>query len=187
MKFPVSGAGRVPYVRGMITAIIETRNEEVGLAHALAALVPAATEGILRDVIVIDKGSDDGTRAVADAAGCTIIDAFAEADATRAAVERARGDWLLFTPATPVLQPGWQAAALAFIDRALIDGRGQTRSATFRGGRLHSTLFGWFSAVVRGESTARLVAKSAWLAERSGSTSQASGASTVSDARRGAA
>ena len=187
MKFPVSAADRVPYVRGMITAIIETRNEEVGLTHALAALVPAATEGILWDVIVIDKGSDDGTRAVADAAGCTIINASAEVDPRRTAVERARGDWLLFTPATPVLQPGWQAEALAFIDRALIGGRGQTRSATFRGGRLPSGLFSWFGAVVRGESTARLVAKSAWLAERSGSTSLASEASTVSGVRRGAA
>ena len=81
----------------MITAIIETRNDEVALAHALAALVPAATEGVIRDVIVIDHGSDDGTLVVADAAGCTIVDAGAEDDAQRAAVEQARGDWLLFT------------------------------------------------------------------------------------------
>ena len=103
----------------MITAIIETENEEVSLAHALAALVPAATEGLIRDVIVIDHGSEDGTREVADAAGCTIIDAGGETDARRAAVERARGDWLLFTPASHVLRPEWQADAMAFIDRAL--------------------------------------------------------------------
>ncbi len=122
-NFQSSRAGHLPYVRRMITAIIETENEEVALAHALAALVPAATEGIVRDVIVIDRGSQDGTREVADAAGCTIIDGAQEPDATRLAVEQARGDWLLFTPASQVLQPEWQADAMAFIDRALTDGQ----------------------------------------------------------------
>ncbi len=69
----------------MITAIIETRDDEVPLAHALAALVPAATEGVLREVIVIDHGSRDGTLTVADIAGCTVIEA-----ARRAAIRTAR-------------------------------------------------------------------------------------------------
>ena len=103
----------------MITAIFETENDEVSLAHALAALVPAATEGLIRDVIIIDHGSEDGTREVADAAGCTIIDAAGETDARRMAAERARGDWLLFTPASHVFRPEWQADAMAFIDRTL--------------------------------------------------------------------
>jgi hypothetical protein len=171
----------------MITAIIETRNEEVSLAHALAALVPAATEGLIRDVIVVDHGSEDGTREVADAAGCTIIDAGGETDARRAAVERARGDWLLFTPASHVLRPEWQADAMAFIDRALTDGQAQKRSAIFRGGRLPSGPLSWLMSVIRGGGTARLVAKTAWLAETPRSTLPASAASTVSDVRRGAA
>ena len=80
---------------------------------------------------------------VADAAGCTIIDAAGETDARRAAVERARGDWLLFTPATQVLPPEWQADALAFIDRTLVGGQAQKRSAIFRGGRLPSGPLAW--------------------------------------------
>ncbi len=171
----------------MITAIIETENEEVSLAHALAALVPAATEGVIRDVIVIDKGSRDATRQVADAAGCTIIDAGEETDARRAAVERARGDWLLFTPATHVLRPEWMDDALAFIDRALADGQAEKRSAIFRRGRLSTGPFTWLLGVIGGGRTARLVAKSAWLAEVSRSTSEASEASSASGVRPGAA
>ncbi len=171
----------------MITAIIETRNEEVSLAHALVALVPAATEGLIRDVIVVDGGSEDGTRKVADAAGCTIVDAAEETDARRTAVERARGDWLLFTPASHIFQPEWQSDAMAFIDRTLTAGQAQKRSAIFRDGRLSSGPLAWLIGMIRGGSTARLVAKSAWLAETSGSTAPASAASTVSDVRRGAA
>ena len=171
----------------MITAIIETLNEEVSLAHALAALVPAATEGLIRDVIVIDRGSHDGTRQVADAAGCTIVDAGEEADARRAAVERARGDWLLFTPAAHVLRAGWMDDALTFIDRTLTAGQAQKRSAIFRRGRLPSGPFAWLLGVIGGGRTARLVAKSAWLAEDSRSTARASEASRASGVRRGAA
>ena len=172
---------------GMITAIIETLNDEVGLARTLAALVPAATEGVIRDVIVIDGGSSDGTLVVADAAGCTIIEGEAMDDPRRAAVEQARGDWLLFASPAVALRPEWQADALAFIDRALIGGQAQKRSATFRDGRLPADLFTWLRAVMRGGSTARLVAKSAWLAEKSRSPMRASSASSVSGARRGAA
>jgi hypothetical protein len=171
----------------MITVIIETRNEEVSLARALAALVLAATEGVIRDVIVIDRGSQDATRQVADAAGCTIIDASAEIDAMRAAVEQARGDWLLFSRASHIFAPEWQAEAMAFIDRALTGGQAQKVSATFRGGRLISGPFGWLRGMVGGGGSARLVAKSAWLAERSASTAPVSSASPVSGARRGAA
>lgn len=171
----------------MITAIIESENQEVSLAHALAALVPAATEGLIRDVIVIDRGSHDGTRRVADAAGCTIVDGAEAGDARRRAVEQARGDWLLFTPASHILRPEWQADAMAFIDRALTAGQAQKRSAVFRGGRLPSGPFTWLLGHIRGGGTARLVAKTAWLAETSRATAPASEASRVSDARRGAA
>ena len=171
----------------MITAIIETGNEELSLARALAALVPAATEGVIRDVIVIDRGSQDATRKVADAAGCTVIDASVESDATRAAVERARGDWLLFSRASHIFAPEWQAEAMAFIDRALTGGRAQKVSATFRGGRLTSGPLTWLRGMMRGGSSARLVAKTAWLAEMSQTSAPASEASPVSGARRGAA
>lgn len=170
----------------MITAIIETRNDEIGLAHALAALVPAATEGIVREVVVIDHDSSDGTLTVADVAGCTVIEAGKSVgDPRRRAAESARGDWLLFLSPSAVLAPGWQGRAMAFIDRALVTGRAQSRVATFRHGEIHT---GWWSRfrslVSRGEG--QLMAKTAYLAANASSPAS-SAISSVSGAHRGAA
>jgi glycosyltransferase involved in cell wall biosynthesis len=175
----------------MITVLIETLNDEVALAHALAALVPAATEGIVREVVVIDKGSTDGTLIVADAAGCSILDAGAVAgDPRRHAAERAKGDWLLFLAPSMTLAPGWQAEAMAFVDRAMVTGRGLTAVGRVDRGRLVSGwrsrlsgLWRWLSAGRPGGGL--LVSKRAWLALSD--PSRAFAASTVSGARRGAA
>jgi glycosyltransferase involved in cell wall biosynthesis len=125
----------------MITAIIETHDDEGRLAYALAALVPAAMTGVIREVVVIDHGSSDGTLTVADAAGCTIIQAGAvDGDARHLAAREARSDWLMFLSPRSVLEPEWQDAALAFIDSALVDGAGRSRAATFRLKRVESGL-----------------------------------------------
>jgi glycosyltransferase involved in cell wall biosynthesis len=170
----------------MITVIIETRDDEVALAHALAALVSAATEGVVREVIVVDGGSTDGTRVVADAAGCTIVETENIAgDPRRHAAEGARSDWLLFLSPRAVLGPGWQAAAMAFIDRALVSGRALSSAAQIRNGNLAN---GWWWRVLALVSPGEgyLVAKTAYLAANA-SSSLASSASTVSGARRGVA
>ena len=174
---------RCAYEGNMITAIIETRDDEVGLAHALATLVPAALEGAVREVVVIDYGSKDGTLTVADAAGCVVIRASHGDNSLRRVAEQARCEWLLILSPPTALAPGWQSDALNFIDRALVTGRARMSSATIRRGRVDH---GWLSSVRRwlmpGEG--RLVARSAWLAATS---SQPSAASSVSGARRGAA
>ena len=45
----------------MLTVVIETLNDEEALAATLAALVPAAVEGLVCEVIVHDRGSSDAT------------------------------------------------------------------------------------------------------------------------------
>jgi glycosyltransferase involved in cell wall biosynthesis len=80
----------------MISVLIECLDEEHALAQTLAALVPGAVEGLVSDVIVIDRGSRDGSVKVADSAGCTVVKP-AEAGE---ALSQARGRWLL------VLEPG---------------------------------------------------------------------------------
>ncbi len=107
----------------MITAIIATRDDEENLAHALAALAPAAMEGIVRDAIVVDAGSRDGTLAVADEAGCALVEG-SGAEALMRAADMARGDWLLFLSPASLLESGWQGEALAFVDRAFMAGNG---------------------------------------------------------------
>ncbi|MCB1500666.1 MAG: glycosyltransferase [Bauldia sp.] len=115
----------------MITVIIPTRDDEERLAHALAALAPAAMEGIVRDAIVVDAGSRDGTLLVADAAGCEVVRG-AGSQALMAAVDQARGDWLLFLAPDSVLEHGWQGEALGFVDRAILAGTARKSAATFR-------------------------------------------------------
>lgn len=135
----------------MISVVLATRDDEMDLAHALAALVPAATAGLVREAIVVDRGSCDGTLAVADAAGCRIVEApdGDESDLRRAAAE-ARADWLLFLSPSAVLEGGWEADALAFIDRALVAGKGRSRAALFTLGRVEAGFSARFSEALAG-------------------------------------
>ncbi|WEK52400.1 MAG: glycosyltransferase [Candidatus Kaistia colombiensis] len=125
----------------MISVILSTRNDEMALAHALAALVPAAADGMVREVIVVDARSTDETLAVADAAGCKIFVGSGDRGADLAAgAAEARSDWLLFLSPDVMLEPGWQREAREFIDRLALSGTGDNRAASFRHA---SAAFGW--------------------------------------------
>ena len=65
-------SGNVGPVRVMFSIIIPTHDSERALVPTLAALVPGATAGIVREVIVADGGSRDETEQVADIAGCRV-------------------------------------------------------------------------------------------------------------------
>lgn len=100
----------------MLTIIMECRDDEAELAQTLSALVAGAVEGLVRDVIVLDRGSRDGSATVADAAGCRFL---ADWD-LREVVGSARGDWLLLLEAGARPLSGWVDAVL---DHVAIDGR----------------------------------------------------------------
>lgn len=118
----------------MITVILTTRDDEVDLAIALSPLVPAAVEGVVKEVVVVDFGSRDGTLEVADTAGCTILPAIG-CEGLSAAARDARSDWLLFLSPGTVLDANWHAEAMAFIDQAMLSGKAAAIAATFRHGR----------------------------------------------------
>ncbi|WP_299867547.1 glycosyl transferase [uncultured Hoeflea sp.] len=80
----------------MITVLIECKDQEHALAATLAALVPGAVEGLVADVVILDRGSGDGTARLAEAAGCRFLD---DPD-LQEVVHGARADWLL------LLEPG---------------------------------------------------------------------------------
>jgi glycosyltransferase involved in cell wall biosynthesis len=126
----------------MLTAIISTRDSERGLVRTLAALVPAVMTGLLREVIVADDGSKDGTAEVADVAGCKFQSSDAPLGRRLANAARgAKGAWLLFLPAGAVPEAGWPAA----VERFLI-AENESRAAAFAadgkiGARIRS-LFG---------------------------------------------
>lgn len=87
----------------MLTVVMECCNQEAELAQTLAGLVSAAVEGLVSDVVILDRGSTDGSARVADAAGCR----FHEGGTLHDALGTLRGEWLLLIEPGARLQQGW--------------------------------------------------------------------------------
>jgi rSAM/selenodomain-associated transferase 2 len=102
----------------MISVVIPALNAEATLGQTLAALVPAAVDGLVREVIVVDGGSGDQTREIVDQAGAQLIDERAGRGRQLAAgAAQARFPWLLFLHADTVLEPGWERETASFMER----------------------------------------------------------------------
>ena len=96
----------------MISVVIPALDAEATLPDTLSALVPASVDGLVREVIVVDAGSKDRTRDVADWAGADVVAAGPGRGAQLAAgAARARQPWLLFLNADTVLDHGWEREA----------------------------------------------------------------------------
>ncbi|MGE0408030.1 MAG: TIGR04283 family arsenosugar biosynthesis glycosyltransferase [Amphiplicatus sp.] len=92
----------------MISVVIPTLNAEARLGACLAALIPAAVDGLVKEVVICDGGSADATTAIAEDAGAVILKAPAgRGGQLRRGAEAARGDCLLFLHADTVLDPTW--------------------------------------------------------------------------------
>lgn len=116
----------------MISVVIPTLNSEAGLGPTLTALVPAAVEGIVRDVIVVDAGSTDRTLQIADQAGVEVLSSDGgRGKQLRAGAKQARSPWLLFLHPDTVLEHGWEFEAAQFMDR-VNSGRRRRSAAAFR-------------------------------------------------------
>lgn len=126
----------------MLSVVVPTRNSEEGLARTLSSLVAGAAEGVVREVVVADGGSTDGTRIVADAAGCTLVEAAGGwCGRIAAGVEVARRvPWFLVLPPNVFLEGEWFREAASFVDRVERSGRAETTIASFR---LAYDEFGW--------------------------------------------
>src|SRR5215468_3041000 len=98
--------------RPAISVIVPARNEEASLGACLASLV--AQNGVDFELIVVDDGSTDRTRAIAMSfplvqvvePGPLSLGWTGKNNAVTAGAQRARGDWLLFTDADTVHRPG---------------------------------------------------------------------------------
>lgn len=116
----------------MISVIIPTLNAEAGLAQTLAALVPAAVDGLVKEVIVVDGGSTDATAAIAEAAGAVFVRrSGGRGYQLMAGARRTRFPWLLFLHADTVLEAGWEREVAAFME-AIDRGKRPPAAAAFR-------------------------------------------------------
>jgi len=103
----------------MISVVIATHESERTLVPTLAALVPGAVAGVVREVIIADAGSQDATAQVADVAGCRFTMAPGPTGARlRAAVVLARAPWLLFLRPGTVPDATWVDEAGRFVREA---------------------------------------------------------------------
>ncbi len=128
----------------MLSVIVPTLNSERDLASLMTRLVPAAVDGLVSQVIVLDAGSTDATLEIAEDAGADAASTFATALAI------ARRDWILILPADMRLRGGWEGAVGGHLT-----GRGG--SALVRGERDGKGLL----ARLRASPTGLLVAKAA--------------------------
>jgi rSAM/selenodomain-associated transferase 2 len=102
------------------------------LARTLTALVPAAVDGLVREVIIADGGSSDTTAEIAEAAGADLIRVErGRGQQLAEGARRAKSHWLLFLHADTVLQPGWEAETAALI-QAIEKGARHDTAAAFR-------------------------------------------------------
>lgn len=116
----------------MISVVIPTLNSEAHLAETMASLVPAAVDGLVREVIAVDGGSTDRTLEIVDSAGAELIKSEAGRGAQlKAGADRARFPWLLFLNADTYLEAGWEREAGLHMDR-VASGRRRMAAASFK-------------------------------------------------------
>ena len=114
----------------MFSVIIATSESERALVPTLAALVPGAMAGVVREVIVADAGSHDLTAEVADIAGCRFFSSSQSlGNRLKEAAAGARGTWLMFLRPGVVPGPAWIDDVVAFIDEA--ERKDKPRAAVF--------------------------------------------------------
>jgi len=115
----------------MLSVVIATEGLEQTVVATLAALVPGAAAGVVREVLLVDRSGTGVIERVADVAGCRFLRfEGTHAAALAAGARQARSSWLMFLHAGAVLDSGWIDETAQFIQRVSISG--QPRAGIFR-------------------------------------------------------
>lgn len=142
----------------MISVILPTLNNGATLAPVLSALIPAAVQGVVREVIVVDAGSSDQTLKIADGCGAiTLEHAGPPSTQCLAAVQSAKFPWVLLLSPDIVLDVGWEREVDQFIQRV------ETQKITAQAAVFPLVLdvLGW-----RARLSERLIGIKTWLSGR---------------------
>lgn len=126
---PDDAASDVPLPR--VSVVVPARNEEAAIARTVTSLL--GQEGVNIEVVVVNDGSTDGTRAILDDLSAThsqlrvVHDPplpsgwLGKVNAVSHGAGIATGDVLLFTDADVVFHPRALAVALRHLDKARLD------------------------------------------------------------------
>ncbi len=100
-----------------LSVVIPTLNAASALPETAEALMPGLTEGLIRELVVSDGGSTDGTLEVAQGLGAIIVQGPAgRGEQIARGVDAACSDWLLILHADTQLGPGWTDAVWRHIE-----------------------------------------------------------------------
>ncbi len=115
----------------MISVVIPTEGQEQPVVSTLAALVPGAAAGLVREVVLVDRSGGDTIERVADVAGCNFLKFEGSRSAALAAgAKQTRSQWLMFLHAGAVLDSSWIDETAQFIQSVAMSGR--ARAGVFR-------------------------------------------------------
>ena len=115
----------------MLSVIIPTDGVEQTAVATLAALVPGAASGLIREVLLVDRAGNGVIERVADVAGCRFLPfEGTHAAALAAGARQARAPWLMFLRAGAVLDTGWIEETTQFIQG--VAASGNARAGIFR-------------------------------------------------------
>ena len=100
-----------------LSIIVPAYNAASDLDACLSSLLPGLEAGLIREVILVDGGSYDGTARIAEATGATVISSPTRGRAAqlRLGAQTARGTWFLFLHADTALSRDWAERTLAHI------------------------------------------------------------------------
>jgi rSAM/selenodomain-associated transferase 2 len=106
-----------PMSAATLSVIVPTLNAARTLGKTLDALAPQRP-GLIKEVVIVDGGSDDETIDIAQELGCRVVRASkGRGTQLRCGATAATGDWLLFLHADTRLNADWATAISDFVAR----------------------------------------------------------------------